>query len=173
LIESYKHLGIINRKISFLAELSQLTVKHKNRKKVISERMLHPLVNFTSANFGALFKYDEEKKIFQMLASVNTRNYKMPDEGMISKNTCQALKILARSKACLREHCENLPLGKLNFDKKLSYCMLLPLNWENKLKAFIFLGFESKRDFSSQDIEFLDIFSNYSSSLLVNTKVFK
>lgn len=174
LLESYKHLGTINRKISFLGELSQLTVTHKNRKNVISERMLKPLVNFTGANFGVLFKYDEGKtKTFEKLASVNVQNYAIPDERMLSKNTSQILKLLTRNNTCLREQCDNLSLGKLSSGKKLNYCIVLPLSWENKLKAFIFLGFENEKDFSNQDMEFLNVFAAYSSSLLVNTKVFK
>ena len=175
LLESYKHLGTINRKISFLAELNQLTIKHKHNKKVVSERMLRPLLNFTGASFGALFKYDEEKtKTFRVLASVNAEHYTAPSNIEITaKDTRKIMKMFTCHKYCLREHCRNLPLGKLSLQKKLNYCMMIPFNWENKLKAFIFLGFESKKDFSSQDIEFLNIFSTYSAALLINTKVFK
>lgn len=174
LIESYQHMGIINRKISFLAELNQLTTMHRNRKKIISERMLYPLVNFTAADIGVLFKHDEEKgKTFQVLASANGEDYASASLKAISKNTCKILQTLARSKSCLRESCDNSLLGKLHFDKKLKYYMLLPFNWEGQLKAFIFLGFKEEKDFSNQDLEFFDVFSSYAASLLANTKVFK
>jgi hypothetical protein len=51
--------------------------------------------------------------------------------------------------------------------------MLIPLNWENKLKAFMFLGFPDKKDFSTQELEFFDVFSAHATASMVRAGILK
>jgi len=174
LLESYQHAGTINRRISFLSELSQLIVRYKNRKKIILERMLSPLVNFSSAGFGALFKYEDVNgRALRLLSATDAKNYTPAEIRSLSAQSRELLKVLAQARSCARGYCKDLPLGKLSANKKLKYCMLLPLYLKSKPKAFIFLGFKSKPDFSNQDLEFFDVFSIYASALLTDAKIFK
>jgi PAS domain S-box-containing protein len=174
LVESYKHTGMINRKISFLSELSQLTVRYRGKKKIILERMLGPLVNFSTASFGALFRYEEEKgSVFRMLSFSGTKEHTQAQIRSIGENSKGLREILLRSQECLRGYCCDLPLGKFSHNKHLKYGILIPLKRDKKLEAFIFLGFKNKQDFSNQDLEFFDVFSVYASALLADAKVIR
>jgi PAS domain S-box-containing protein len=174
LLESYQHLGTINRKISFLSELSQLTARYRGKKKIILERMLGPLVNFSVASFGALFRYEEKKgSAFRMLSFSGVREHTQAKIRSIGENNKRLRGILMRNQECLRGYCRDLPLGKFSHDKQLKYGMLIPLKRDKKLEAFIFLGFKNKQDFSNQDLEFFNVFSIYVSALLADAKVFK
>jgi PAS domain S-box-containing protein len=173
LLESYQHLGTINRKISFLSELSQLAVRYRGKKKIILERMLGPLVNFSTASFGALFRYEEERgSVFRMLSFSGAKEHTQAQIRSIGENSKELRGILLRNQECLRGYCRDLPLGKFSHNKHLKYGMLIPLKRDKKLEAFIFLGFKNKQDFSSQDLEFFNVFSIYASTLLVDAKVF-
>jgi hypothetical protein len=55
--------------------------------------------------------------------------------------------------------CDLIDTGPLNIDGALHYFVSLPLISGRKLSGFIFLGFEKDKSLSSQELEFLEVFS--------------
>ncbi len=171
LVESYKHLGLVNRKLSFLSELDQLGYMHEGKKKTIAERILGPLTVFSSATFGVILTCEGE--IFKLISSIGLEKNDMQAMKKIPNSSCNMMKYLFEKKTRIQGFSKDYDLGKLNPGKRAKYFILIPISLRNDLKAFIFLGFQDKKDFAIPELEFLDIFSTHVAIALSNAGIIK
>jgi PAS domain S-box-containing protein len=170
LIESYKHLGTINRKVSLLLDLNQGGAK-KNKKEVV-EYILDSAINLSRAAVGMLYRL-EENNVFCLLSHRGMNRAQKKKVEKIGHKELGALGLLLKQKKMLRGSVKEHHLGKLDFDNKLKYFVMLPLGLEKSPKGVLFLGFSDRESMESQELEFLDIFSVHTSSALFSAGILK
>lgn len=170
LVESYRHLGIINRKISLLLDLEQHGTK-KNKKDV-AQYIMDSAVNLSRASVGAIYRL-EENKHFCLLAQYGMTNAQKKRVRKIHCRDCGTLRFLIKQKRMIKGMPKEHGLGKLNFENKLKYFVMLPLGLEKKPSGFLFLGFTDRKSMDSQELEFLNVFSVHTSSALFSAGILK
>lgn len=171
LVESYKHLGVINRRISLLLEIEKHSQSVKNKQE-ISEYILASAVNLARAKIGLLYKFnggDEfglvTGKGYGIKGNKNLRT--------VSFDQAEFSKKLISGKARLNGPRELFDAGCLNLGNKLNYCVVLPLFREKHCRGFIFLGFSKRKSMDVQELEFLDVFAMHASTALTRAGVLK
>jgi PAS domain S-box-containing protein len=173
LVESYQHLGIINRKISFLRELDQLAHEFRDKKDV-ARHIISSLVNLSTAKYGVLFKSEEGRdKILRLMSSIGIEKNKEREIKIMDGRNSEIIEILEKERKIFQGNCSEFDIGKLSVDKKLEHFLTMPIHWENKLRAVLFLGFPEKKQFSKQELDFFNVFSTHAAFVLANTGFFK
>lgn len=172
LIESYKHLGTINRKIPLLLELDKHG-KH-GRKKEISQYILNSAVNISQAKAGFLYRLEEGEE-FYLLASSGISDREKKDFKAIRNKEYKILKKILNEKGKASEISGGPAFSRLNLNGNLKCFVVLPLKKrrDNKLKGFLLLGFTNVQCMDSQELEFYDVFSMHASAALLGAEVFK
>jgi PAS domain S-box-containing protein len=168
LIESYKHLGNVNRRISVLLDLVQ---SGRQDKKKILKYILQSALNISNAvqviYYRRISGYHyalesaiklniQEKKSLQVinikklirLAYSNQRNYRV--NGFLQHQIQPIFNNKARYK----------------------YYLTLPFFKKNTLRGMLFLGFSQKPNLSHQEYDFYDLFSFHASVALNNAGFF-
>lgn len=170
LIESYKHAGLINRKISLLLDLEN-KVKKKGKKE-FAQYVLKTAVNISNSNLGVFYKFDE-RGTFTLISSVKVGNPTQEEFRKIQAGSFDFLNPLIERQAKMEINSKHHDLGCLNIKGKTKCFLILPIakRKERRLKGAIFLGFYNERDLSSQELDFYDVFTRYASSALFNAKV--
>lgn len=84
LVDLYRYLGVINRKISILMDLEKPQPKQGGRK--ITNYILNSTVNLSGAKVGALYRYKEEDKVFEMFASKGFEGKGLEEIGVVKEN---------------------------------------------------------------------------------------
>ncbi|OGI15536.1 MAG: hypothetical protein A2Z52_00600 [Candidatus Moranbacteria bacterium RBG_19FT_COMBO_42_6] len=173
LIESYSHLGFINRKIPVLLELD----KHSQnaRKKEISEYVLNSAANVSGSDLGLLYRYEDNHK-FRLVAHRGISHVEVRKINFIESKACQYMRSIINKK---KEKTRGLP--KEAFHKcfgiaaHLEYFIILPLwkKMDKKTKGFIMLGFKDDKNLDTSDLEFYDVFSMHASAALLSAEVLR
>ncbi|OGI29659.1 MAG: hypothetical protein A2288_00895 [Candidatus Moranbacteria bacterium RIFOXYA12_FULL_44_15] len=170
LIESYRHLGTINRKISFLLDLER-HVKRK-KKKELAFYLLYSAISFSEADLGLVYIRDKNGS-FRLLCAegMSVRNRRNAEK--VSSKKCRMVKALVREKSVIKGYSGRYDLDWVNPERKLKYFLALPLKREKKVEGFIFLGFKNKNGMESHESEFYEIFAIHASMALVNAGILK
>ncbi|MEI7425750.1 MAG: GAF domain-containing protein [Candidatus Moraniibacteriota bacterium] len=168
LIESYKHLGGVNRKISLLLDLERRN--KKENKKEIAEYILDSAINLSQATVGVIYRL-ENNSSFHLLAHHGISDKQRKKAEKVYQRDSSILQDISKQKEMIRGLIANNHLGKLNFKNKLKYFVILPLGSKKSLTGILFLGFPDRKSMESQELEFLDIFSFHASSALVGTGI--
>lgn len=169
LAESYKHLGLINRKISLLLEVGKYPKSKKYRQKII-DHILNLAMNISKAPTGYLYGSKKRGK-FSLLSFKGMKEELKEKISVITSRTVGLLRYLIKEKALIKGDIKRYEAGLLALDNKLEYFVTLPLSKGTALGGFIFLGFDKKESVDAQDLEFLDVFAVHASSALVNAGV--
>ncbi|MDQ1283969.1 MAG: hypothetical protein QG620_317 [Patescibacteria group bacterium] len=170
LIESYRHVGTINRKISFLLDLERHV--RRKKKKELAFYILYSAMSFSEADIGLIYLRDKSGE-FRLLCAEGASAKNKKNMGKISSKKCQMMKTLIREKSVTKGYFKKNDLTWANPDKKLRYFLALPLKSEKKLKGFIFLGFKDKSGMESHELEFYEVFAIHASMALSNAGVLK
>lgn len=171
LTDSYKHLGSINRKISLLLELERFPRSKKHSQEVI-DHILGMAMHIANAPTGYLYGTKGRGKF-------NLLSYRGGNEGerekikVITSRKVGLLKHLLREKNLISGDIRRYEGELLALNNRLEYFVTLPLSKGMALGGFIFLGFSKKHSVSTQDLEFLDIFSLHASRALIKAGVLK
>lgn len=170
LVESYKHLGTINRKISLLLEMEARGKKRK--KKEIAGYILSSAMNLAGASMGLIYSLDE-KDCFHLLSGegISAKNKKNFEK--IYRKECSISKQFSREQSILKGDPKKVSLGAVSLDKKLSYFLALPLRIGREVRGFIFLGFQNKSPVESYELEFYEVFAIHAASALSNAGILK
>lgn len=169
LADSYKYLGTINRKITLLLDIEKLPRSKKHRKETI-DYILSLAMSIVDAPLGYLYSSKGRGKF-------NLLSYKGVEEGqeekikVINSRKVGLLKHLLREKSLISGDIKRYEAELLASDNKLEYFVTLPLSKGTALGGFIFLGFNKKHEVSTQDLEFLDVFSMHASKALIEAGV--
>jgi len=172
LIESYKYLGTINRKIPLLLELD----KHAQhgKKKEISQYVLNSAANIAQAKAGFLYRLEEGEE-FRLLASAGIPNNKKTDIRSIINKEQKILKKIILEKGKASEITGEQAFRRLSLNGNLKCFAVLPLKKrrDNALKGFLLLGFTDAKCMDPQELEFYDVFSMHASAALLGAEVLK
>ena len=171
LIESYKHLGLINRKISLLLELEKQQRGHK--KLEVARYILGSAINLARADAGLLYGYAEKNKYFELLTHKGMVRWKQGEAKKIELKKCPLLEDFIKDPVRMQGLPEEKDMGCMPLAEGAKYFLLLPLLKNGKAKGFILLEFFSRKTMEAQELEFFDIFSMHASSALANVDILK
>jgi len=158
LVESYRHMGMVNRKISIILEMEEYS-KNKNNAGRIADYIIQSAVKLSRADLGIIYEYDRSR--FSLIAQHEFNPKKIEALRNFSQKEIKFLEMLVNDCKRISGFCELIDIGPLNIDDALNYFVMLPLTNDSLLNGFIFLGFEGKRSLGSQDLEFLEVFSSH------------
>ncbi len=169
LADSYKHLGLINRKISLLLELGEFSKSKKHRQKII-DHVLNLAMNISKAPTGYLYGSKTRRK-FNLLSCKGVKEEQKEKIKVITSHTIGLLKHLIKEKEIVSGDIKKYEAELLALDKKMEYFVTLPLLKGTTLGGFIFLGFDKRKGVDEQDLEFLDVFAMHASNALAKVGV--
>lgn len=175
LVESYKYLGKINRQVSVLLDLNNV-IKEKNGKGIINFIVLSAL-EISNSKFAALYKYQKEEKLFNLISMVSKD--KISDREK-SKIRClkvrpeKCRKMITREEINKIENIEECFEGEKvkEFKKRHNIKKFYAMAIMNKkhLKGMLILGFLQKKNMNEQEKGFYDVFSKYTTFILLDIK---
>lgn len=172
LTDSYKHLGLINRKISLLLELGKYP-KSKEHKQEIIDHILNLAMNISNAPTGYLYGSEKRGK-FDLLSYRGVKEGQKEKIKEITAQNVGLLRRLIKKRVLISGDINRNEADLLTLDNKLEYFVTLPLfSRVTALGGFIFLGFDKKKSVDTQDLEFLDVFAIHASSALAKAGVLK
>ena len=169
LADSYKHLGMINRKISMLLELEKFPTSKKRRQEVL-DHVLSLAMSISSAPMGYLYGAKGRGK-FNLLSYKGCKEEEKEKIKVITSRKIGLLKHLLKEKSTISGDIKQFEAELLALDNKLEYFVTLPLSKGSLLGGFIFLGFNKKHNIATQDLEFLDIFAMHASNALAKAGI--
>ena len=169
--DSYKHLGLINRKISLLLELGKFPKSKKYQQNVI-DHVLNLAMNISNAHTGYLYS-SEGKGKFNLLSYKGVKEEQKEKIKVITAHMVGLLRHLIKERGLISGDIKRYEAELLALDNKLEYFVTLPLSTGANLGGFIFLGFDKKKNVDAQDLEFLDVFAMHASSALAKAGVLK
>lgn len=171
LTDSYKHLGLINRKISLLLELGKVPKSKKDRQNVI-DHVLNLAMNISKAPTGYLYGSKIRGK-FNLLSYKGVKEEQKEKIKVITAHTVGLLKYLIKERGLHSGDIKRYEAELLALDNRLEYFVTLPLLMGTSLEGFIFLGFDKRKVVDAQDLEFLDVFAMHASNALAKVGVLK
>ena len=171
LIEYYQHLGVINRRISFLAEIEGQLGQKKTKK--ISNYLLSSSMKIAGASVGMIFRSSEESKNLELVASLGTNENQRKNISTIPAKSLNIFQTLVEKKARFQGYTEDIDISILNSDNKIRYFTVIPLDIHGKIRGFIFLGFPESTPLPLHELEFFDVFQRHASTALEEAKVLK
>ena len=155
LLESYKHLGVLNRQVSILLTLNKKCNK-KNSKKIM-DYIIGAAQKLSKAKIVAIYKLNKNEKVFQLISGVKDAVKLKNEYENLSLNKSQSLKpILSGMRS--QGNSEDLKLEEFSNDG-LSYFLALPLSNNKNIDGMIFLGFDDRSETSTQELEFYEAFA--------------
>ncbi|MBD3245334.1 MAG: PAS domain S-box protein [Candidatus Moranbacteria bacterium] len=166
LLESYKHLGVINRKLAILLNLK--VDESKNKKKVY-KFILTSAYEISGADYCAIYQFDKEnKKFIQLIRErpVKNENDNIPSYFLIKPKTPDYLKDFVKNKVRIQGFSADYSLKMFCNQDKLKQFILLPLISKGELSGCLFFGFRKKEAFSTQDLYFFDVFCAQTANIL-------
>lgn len=169
LADSYKYLGTINRKITLLLDIGKLPRSKKHRKETI-DYILSLAMSIVNAPMGYLYNSKGRGK-FTLLSYRGLNEGQEEKITVITSHKVGLLKHLLREKSLISGDIKHYEAELLASDNKLKYFVTLPLSKGSDLGGFIFLGFNKKHNMSTQDLEFLNVFSMHASKALIEAGV--
>lgn len=178
LLESYKYLGTVNRQFSVLNSLNKV-LEEKDEKKMIDFISL-AVMEAVNAEFSGLFKYQNEKRAFQMLSVASKNKMSEKEKSKIFHLTivspnCQEkidekkIGEIENIEECFKE----FKLISLKRKWGISNFKILPIINKGEMKGIFLLGFSGQKGNLVNGENFYDVFSKYVGFILLDIGVFK
>ncbi|MCF7918274.1 PAS domain S-box protein [Candidatus Gracilibacteria bacterium] len=152
LLESYKHVGIINRKIEVLSSLIQYKIKEE--KKTI-QYLLSTAMNFSRRDCSMFYK-NGGNNTFRLIQSKDISKETEKEMLILSVENWSSIKTLIEEKRkvfATKNSDKNWP------SKNLFSILALPLISHGNIIGIIVLGSATKTKASNYPLEFYDVFS--------------
>jgi len=168
LIESYQHLGFVNRRISALLDMEK-SVKNKEN---AGSYVLKTAMSLSKADLGLLYKFDSEGN-FRLTASRGVGKKIDAELKLFNINSHDFLKPLAENITKLEIRSEMHNLSCFSIENRIRCYLIIPLSKKEtgRLKGAIFLGYTNNKKLFDQELEFYDVFEKHASSALLKAKV--
>lgn len=173
LLQSHKHLGVINRKIKILYEIGKIAqvTGVKKYKQDLIDHILHVATRISHASQGCFYSAQKGGKYKIMSCyGISCKNKDQITE--ITTRSVGLIKYLIEKKELIKGDTQIYKVDRLIVDGKIKYFITLPLMKKNKLAGFIFLGFENKKDIHAQDYDYLEVFATHASYALITAGIF-
>ncbi|MBU2025642.1 MAG: PAS domain S-box protein [Patescibacteria group bacterium] len=163
LIESYKQLGLINRRVSVLIDIN------KSKPQEILKFVTRAALEFSDAKICELYYFDKkQKKLFQI------SNYIKPGFSVIrgAGSFCiwpaglGHIRQFIKEKKRIQGLAEDYNIRKFCPDKKIKAFLLLPIVVKKRLAGCLFVGFSVVEKLSTQELNFYDVFSAHLATVI-------
>jgi len=168
LIESYKHLGVINRQLSILLDLNKESGGKQTN--TIIDYVINSATDISGAKIVNLYTYRRKRNCFDLLGSSRI-SYPF-DRQCIKITSSPNLKKIVRDKKRIQVIFNNEIGKKFKIGEKIKYLIFLPLVTEKHLRGIIILGFSEKESISTQEMDFYEAFATQAAFIMKNLKVF-
>lgn len=165
LMESYKHLGVINRKLSILLELDRHIQKMEDKEAV--QYILSVALNLSRAFSVSLYelKRGEDFHLMNSNSLGKTTDKKIKS---INWKDSEILSGMHNFKKIMHGLANEASLGNLRKNKETEYFMALPLikSKNGKLEGLLFFEFIEERKFSPDQLDFYEVFASHIAPLI-------
>jgi GAF domain-containing protein len=168
LVESYQHLGFINRKISVLLDLD----KNTRNKKNAGSYVLKTAISLSQADVGLLYKTDPQGN-YNLVASDGIGNNIDEKIKLFNGASYKFLQPLIKKQTKLEIRSDIYNLGCFSLNDQVRCYLIIPLSMKKTrmLKGAIFLGYINDKKLFEQELEFYDVFERHASAALFNARV--
>jgi hypothetical protein len=169
--ESYQHLGMVNRRIALLLDIEKKAQTEKS-KQDIAEYVLESVMNLSGAKTALLYRNAEEG-FFEILVEKGLEEKHRSDFRKISVANIAFAEKLKDEKSRINGPCQQFSPCCFKINLGFKYFTVLPLARNEKLRGFIFLGFDDRVSMDPEELEFLDVFTTYATIALFTAKILK
>jgi len=168
LLDMYKYLGIINRKISILLNVNKQKFDEYKKEHLVF--ITKSAYNISEAEICMLYKYNKKDKNLKLLSCNKKGVVSSSDNKIVSIKDSPVLKALIQSKkrihTTIKE--ENIPTCCPTED--IDSFLLLPILEDGEVSHILFLGFAKGQFITTQELDFFDMFVLQIASLLMKFK---
>jgi len=154
LLDSYRHLGVVNRQISILLSLGK---QGKRQRKEFLDILIDSAIGLSQAQSAALFLVEDGQASF------------LREEGFGRKNAEQLPRIpwekeillssLKNTKKRIQLKRSDSPKTHTLLKKENEILLTFPVLWDGNLTGILFLGFAHHETFTAQELDFYEVFS--------------
>ncbi len=169
LLESYRHLGIINRQISIFLNLNKKT--GENAREIV-EYVLNSAISLSRADAGIIYAVDENDMSLRLLASNETDKKIRKIIENLPLQSSKSLLSLITKRIRLQGMIQQYNLKKLSLNNKINYFVMIPLAADGKVRGSLFLGFFEVQNLSIQELDFFEAFAMQAAVALSRLHVF-
>ncbi|MCT4592267.1 MAG: PAS domain S-box protein [Candidatus Gracilibacteria bacterium] len=168
IFELYKHLGLINRRVSILLNLNK--GYYLNDKINSLDFITKSAKNISQAAVCMLYEYEQNEDKFKLRSY--SGKLKNPKDDILEINTKdhKCFNTLTTSKTRVQGTCDDFDLKSFEEDDKLKSCLVIPVFDDNEINGAIFLGFNKKDGVSTQELDFYNLFVVHA-SLMMDEKI--
>ncbi|KKP37170.1 MAG: PAS domain S-box [Candidatus Peregrinibacteria bacterium GW2011_GWA2_33_10] len=166
LLESYKHLGVINRQLSILMSLNGR--KQKKDFQEIVGFIIESSLKITKAKTIILYKFNKKENTLTPIFSSDPNIKKK----IVNIEKFPLIKPLIESSIRVQGNFQKRILQKLNLENNLNFYIFLPIRINEELKGAFLFAFSDKLSISIQELEFLETFSLQASYAMKDLDIF-
>lgn len=161
LIDLYKHLGSLNRKISILLAMKKKPKMHDQEE--ITKVLMQSAMSLSQAKSVALFQYKNQTLRLITTSGLPTSQNRLECQ---KKTELNYLTPLTDKKIRLQKIFKEKELKHSFMDTGLPYLLGIPLLHEETLIGALFFGFDQQKHLSTQELDFYDAFASEASQAL-------
>lgn len=158
LLESYKHLGVINRQIAIL-----LSIEKMNKEKTDEALyfLSHSAEQLSRSACCGIFQFDEENRSFQLLScSAQSSLHDVSGVKINEKKLPQVTELIEGQRFFHIEHPQvDLKSFRHFTGQKLECIYFLPVIQRRKLIGAVSIGFNKKKNIAPEEMEFYEFFT--------------
>lgn len=160
MFDLYRHLGIINRRISILLNFDKAKLTSNEQETLNS--IAKSAQEISQADICFLYKYQKEDHSVKLIAaSKDVEKEQIEEIREIKVDNFPCLKELFEKKARVQGLTKEHKISKLDIKKKLKSFAIFPIIQKDEIKGVLFLGFKNKDQITTQDLAFYNLFVNH------------
>ncbi len=171
LLESYKHLGVINRRLAILLGLK----KNKSRgaeSEAAFDILVEAALSLSNARDCWLYFYSKELEKFHLMAYKQSSN-PVKEKTQLSVQSFSGASLGKDLKSKLIKNKRRIQLTKGELTKKkipiaknLGHVLMVPLVIGEEFWGSLVIGFEKTEDVTTQELDFYDAFASHAAVFL-------
>ncbi len=156
--ELYRHLGLLNRRVSILADLNRK--KYTDSEKDMLDSITRSARNLSQAEICLCYDYLDDKNLFTLLSADLDRGIIINDDAIkkLMVDDFNWLKNIMDEKKRFQGDCDEYNIGQLNLNGIIKSFLFLPMIKDSEVVGGLFLGFINKSCVSTQELAFYDLF---------------
>lgn len=171
LLESYKHLGTINRQISILLDLYARS-GGKNTQEIL-EYIAKSAYNLSQADSIKFFRYSKSDESFVSLPIGNDREFKNNTFRIPIKKHPFLKPLIEKKIRVQNSFVKDLHGEFIPSKNAIKYFLFLPILSGKQLRGSVLFCFSDRESITPQELDFFEAFAAQASLVLKNLEIFK